>query len=121
MASQTQPPEPITPQQIASATDALGCALAALEPGGQITVAIVSAAFVAVKIMREAGPPGHLPTAASQECERAFAAYHAALEGWNRQLPRIQGWLLTEKARLENRLGHAGAVRTWLDSNRQTR
>ena len=52
---------------------------------------------------------------------RAIAEYRYALLEWDRQLPRIHGWLLTERARLEERRAHAAGVDLWLKADRQTR
>ena len=51
----------------------------------------------------------------------ARSEYRAALQEWREQLPRLHGWLLAEKTRLEARRAHEGGVRAWFRAQRQTR
>lgn len=44
-----------------------------------------------------------------------------ALEDWLAFLPKLQGWLLAERARLESRRTHAASVQRWVDSSHRTR
>jgi hypothetical protein len=56
----------------------------------------------------------------TSEYQAAVAAYRAVLEAWIQQLPRVRGWLLTEKCRLEAHRQHAQLVSRWMDVQRQT-
>jgi hypothetical protein len=51
----------------------------------------------------------------------ARGEYRTALREWNEQLPRLRGWLLAEKTRLEARRAHETGVRAWFGAQRQTR
>jgi len=47
--------------------------------------------------------------------------YHETLRKWYQQLPRLQGWLMAERDRLESRLAHGTGLREWLGLHGQTR
>ena len=47
--------------------------------------------------------------------------YRTALREWHEQLPRLHGWLLAEKTRLEVRRAHENGVHAWFGAQRQTR
>jgi hypothetical protein len=51
----------------------------------------------------------------------ARSEYRTALGEWREQLPRLHGWLLAEKTRLEARRAHETGVRAWFGAQRQTR
>jgi hypothetical protein len=52
---------------------------------------------------------------------RALSEFRSALVEWYRNLPRLHGWLLAERARLSCRRAHAESVQTWIETDRQTR
>lgn len=119
------PPANPTLEQIISATSVLRRALASLEPGAHITLELIDSAFAAVcgvSETRRSELAGHrVPIADRPDSNQVLADYHSALREWERQLPRVQGWLLAEKARLQARSGHARSVSTWLETNQQTK
>jgi hypothetical protein len=47
--------------------------------------------------------------------------YRTVLREWHAQLPRLHGWLLAEKQRLEARRAHEAGLRAWLEAHGQTR
>lgn len=100
------------------ATGTLRCALAALADG-QIRVQTIAAAFASIRRVSEA----RVATTSSESGSscHGWKDYHSALQEWYKHLPRIHGWLLAEKARLEGRCAHAQAVYTWIETNQQTR
>lgn len=51
----------------------------------------------------------------------AFAEYQRLLREFKSRLPQLQGWLLTERARLASRRSHSAAVQGWIETHRQTR
>lgn len=55
------------------------------------------------------------------EVAAALAEYQSLLREFKSNLPRFQGWLLAERARLAGRGSHAAAVENWVETNRQTR
>jgi hypothetical protein len=61
--------------------------------------------------------PGNPP----QQLEKAVAHYRSALRQFKLLLPKLQGWLLTERSRLGSRQAHSASVEGWMKSNRQTR
>lgn len=61
------------------------------------------------------------PASSVPQFKRAEAQYRAALAEWAEQLPRLHGWLLAEKQRLDGRREHAQSVSTWLETQKQTR
>ena len=52
---------------------------------------------------------------------KAVAEYRAVLEQLRPHLPRFEGWLSVERARLGNRHEHINSVENWLDTHDQTR
>lgn len=125
-------PVSLSAGEIVSATNALRRAADGFKPGAQITVQLISSAFAAVRRISElrrggdraaanAASADSTATRKSPEFERALAEYHAVLREWNQLLPRVHGWLLAEKARLEVQRLHAQSVNTWLEANKQTR
>jgi len=119
------PAASISAQQIASAAAALRRALASLEPGVQISLDLIDSAFAAVRNVSETPRSRQarysLSGADIGDFDRAMAEYRSALREWEQQLPRVQGWLLAEKARLASRREHAQSVSTWLETHRQTK
>src|SRR5579864_5610180 len=115
----------ISAQQIASAAAALRRALASLEPGVQISLDLIDSAFAAVRSVSETPRIRQamcsLSGADNGDFDRAMAEYRSALREWEQQLPRVQGCLLSEKARLQARSAHARSVSTWLETHRQTK
>ena len=120
-------PERLSASEIASATNAVRRAIDSFKSGGQVTIHLISSAFAAVRhiseLRRSSGSEGGNAETAHDlsEMEAVVSEYHAVLLQWNQLLPRVNGWLLTERARLETRVGHAASVQTWLEANRQTR
>ena len=55
------------------------------------------------------------------EVAAALAEYQHLLREFKSNLPRFQGWLLAERARLARRGSHSAAVESWAETNRQTR
>ena len=55
------------------------------------------------------------------EVAAALAEYQHLLGEFKSNLPRFQGWLLAERARLASRRSHSAAVESWSQTNRQTR
>jgi hypothetical protein len=120
----TQKPETSgTAPQIALATAVLRRALANLEPGAQISLDLIDSAFAAVHSVSDRLHSSQVASSVSPsgDFDRAMADYRSALREWQRQLPRVQGWLLAEKASLEARSEHARSVSTWLETHRQTK
>lgn len=50
----------------------------------------------------------------------ALAEYQYLLREFKSNLPRFQGWLLAERARLARRGSHSTAVESWVETNLQT-
>jgi hypothetical protein len=57
----------------------------------------------------------------SAEVAEALHEYRRLLKEFRANLPRIQGWLLAERAKLASRRSHCAAVESWLRTGRQTR
>ncbi len=111
--------------QIERATEAIRRALSGLQPGTRLALDDVFAAFIAVRHVTELrfdARPAPVPAAQpGATWNRARTEYRAALIDWDRHLPRLHGWLLAERARLNSRRVHAGSVQTWIETDRQTR
>lgn len=110
--------------EIRKAADAIRSALEGLEPGVQPELKHVSAAFVEVERViefRRRSRTNNCNDRMPGATALALAGYRAALAEWDRQLPRLHGWLLAERARLSARRAHAGSVETWIETDRQTR
>lgn len=58
---------------------------------------------------------------AGAELAPALAEYQRLLREFKSNLPRFQGWLLAERARLGSLSSHSAAVDSWMETNRQTR
>jgi len=112
-------------EQIEKATAAIRRALSGLDSRGRVALDDVFAAFVEVQHTTEMRLAAQLPTLAAVSSEvgldRALSEYRAALVEWDRQLPRLQGWLLAERARLSSRRVHAASVQSWVQTDQQTR
>jgi len=54
------------------------------------------------------------------EMAKEVAVCRSSLEELHQQLPKIQGRLLAEKARLESERSHLGAAAAWADASRRT-
>jgi hypothetical protein len=104
--------------ELRKATDAIRSALKGLEAGGHLELNKVSAAFVQVQRVIHART--QRDAARSSDCAPGeavmLAEFCAALAEWDRQLPRLHGWLLAERARLIARQSHAGSVQTWIET-----
>jgi hypothetical protein len=117
--AQLTPPNIVA--RMLSATATLRSALAGLKQG-QITFQLISSAFTGVRQVAEARRAAPTVTLSNNcDFQSAVADYHAALAEWNQQLPRVHGWLLTERNRLAVRRRHTRSLKTWLDANQQTR
>ena len=107
------------------ATVAIRRALGGLEPHAHPAFGDFFDAFAAVQRVterrRNSGVLNSRAGVNSPLFNRAIAEYRQALLEWDRQLPRIHGWLLAERARLEERRAHAAGVDVWLKADRQTR
>ncbi|HZQ17379.1 MAG TPA: hypothetical protein VFA90_01560 [Terriglobales bacterium] len=57
----------------------------------------------------------------SAEIARALSHYKRLLWQFKVNLPRIQGWLLAERARLAARRSHSASVESWVRATQQTR
>ena len=102
-------------------TDNLYSALTALA-AGHIRVQAIAEAFGSIRRVSEVRIA--LPSSWAEHnksLRQAWSDYHSALRDWHKELPRIHGWLLAEKARLEGRRLHAQSVHTWIETNQQTR
>lgn len=118
------PPGGVTAQKLQAATSILRRALATLGPGSPINLCAITDAFAAVRSVFEArSAQGAIAMVSERddEYDRARAEYNSALQEWHQQLPRLRGWLLAEKARLETNHSHAQSVRSWLETNQQTK
>lgn len=51
----------------------------------------------------------------------ALSEYRTVLEELKHHLPRFNGWLLAERARLRAQCSHTTAVHGWIETNRKTR
>jgi hypothetical protein len=54
------------------------------------------------------------------EISAEAAAYRGSMEELQQLLPRIEGRLLAERARLENEIAHLGAAANWAGASRKT-
>lgn len=57
----------------------------------------------------------------SAEIARALSHYKHLLGQFKANLPRMQGWLLAERARLAARRSHSASVESWVRATQQTR
>ena len=62
-----------------------------------------------------------IPESPPAPLSKVVAEYRAALGELKPHLPRFEGWLLAEHARLERRQTHAAAVSNWSEAHDQTR
>lgn len=112
--------------QLSSATAALRSVLygsatasrAAVDTSLPIRLSALTLAFDQVAKTRKVLKPGNT---ARPELAPALAEYQHLLREFKSNLPRFQGWLLAERARLGNRSSHSAAVDSWMETNRQTR
>lgn len=115
-----------------SAAKAIRQVLAGLEPESSVSLDAVLSAFRDVE--RVGQRQRLLRTSASHhgseipgseisgpEIDHAYSEYRSALTEWGRQLPRLQGWLLSEQTRLRSRSNHARLVNAWMNADQQTR
>ena len=103
------------------ATDELRRAVSALDAHSQISAQLIAAAFAAVQRVSKTQLAARETVESTTELHDAMNDYRSALQQWYQQLPRVQGWLLTEKARLERRRAHADSLHSWLRTSNQTR
>lgn len=109
--------------RMVAATAAIRGALADLAPNAQTSVPDIANAFAAIHKVLELRhcDQSHLAGSLDGDFTRVLADYRSALKEFHQQLPRVHGWLLAEKARLECRRSHADSVQTWLETTKQTR
>jgi hypothetical protein len=74
------------------------------------------AQIIRARAVLEAIPSDPPPKLADALCD-----YRAALEQLQPHLPRFEGWLLTERVRLDARRAHAASVHSWFAANQHTR
>jgi len=106
--------DPVTPERFRSATVAIRRVLQ-----GSTCLKEWDTAFSQVIELS-----GRTTTCATDESAALVAArneYRAALREWYEQLPRLRGWLLVEKTRLEARRAHETGLRAWFGAHGQTR
>src|SRR5438309_7517288 len=111
-------------RQCVRAAEAIRRALKALEPGNSVAVDDVFAAFLEVHRVTELRLAGQAETASTwpgTKLNETLPEYRSALIEWERQLPRLHGWLLAERARLSSHRVHAGSVQAWIEMDSQTR
>jgi hypothetical protein len=97
-------------------------ALAGISAGANITA--LTRAFAEIERiseLRRTPPQCSAVSESGAAFDAALSSYRSALQAWANELPRIYGLLLAEKHRLETRQEHAAALRTWIDSQQQTR
>ena len=83
-----------------------------------ISLSTLTRALTEITRTREVLSPGNISV---PEIAAALAEYQRLLHEFKLNLPRFQGWLLAERARLANRGSHSAAVESWVETNRQTR
>jgi hypothetical protein len=110
-------------QELARATEAIRAALKGLEPGSRLELNQVVGAFSALERVNHLRTKRLSGDEKSQQevSAEAMSRYRAMLTQWANQLPRIYGWLLTERSRLASRRVHTQAVETWMKMDRETR
>lgn len=108
-------------EQLSVAAAAIRKALAGFNGGSGTAAQLDDVTRAFAEVLRMAATRLASPQASDPEVAQALDEYHSALREWLRHLPRVQGWLLAERARLELRQNHAESVRTWLDAQGQTR
>lgn len=106
---------------VRAAADELRRAVAAFAPGGQVSTQLIAAAFAAARHISEARLVAHESIEDAAGLRDAVNDYRSALQQWHQQLPRVHGWLLAERARLERRRAHTDSVSSWLQASRQAR
>jgi len=91
--------------------------------GRQITAAFdiqnLAAAFARVAQLQSALVNSDVEV--SPEIAPALSHYKILLAQLKENLPRIQGWLVTERARLATRSSHSASVERWMRATQQTR
>jgi hypothetical protein len=109
--------------QLMAATAAARRVLSIWDEGHHRSVRIgfeeLGAAFE--EIMRARVTVARIPRDPPAEVSQIFAQYQSALEQLKPHLPRFEGWLLAERARLENRQSHASAASNWAETQAKTR
>ena len=109
--------------RVISATIAARRVLSIFEPEASQRVRIgfeeLGAAFEEITCAR--ATLEKVPQDPPETLSKALAEYRAALEELRPHLPRFEGWLSVERARLADRRTHAAAVSEWVDATRKTR
>jgi hypothetical protein len=83
-----------------------------------ISLSALTLAFTEIAQAQKILQNGNIRT---PEVAAALAEYQHLLGEFKSNLPRFQGWLLAERARLARRSSHSAAVESWVETNRQTR
>lgn len=106
-----------------SAAKAIRRALTGLEPESSLSLEAVLSAFREVervgalrRFLRTSTPQDRGP-----EIHHDHSDYLSALTEWERQLPRLHGWLLSERSRLGSRRNHTRLVYAWMNADQETR
>lgn len=109
--------------RLISATIAVRRVLSIFEPEASQRVRIgfeeLGAAFEEITCAR--ATLERVPPSPPEPLSQAVAEYRAVLEQLRPHLPRFEGWLSVERARLADRRTHAAAVSEWADATRKTR
>ena len=93
-------------------------------PGGiantslPISLSALSLAFTEIAQAQKLLQNGNIR---APEVASVVAEYQHLLREFKSNLPRFQGWLLAERARLARRSSHSAAVVSWAETNQQTR
>src|SRR5436305_6053936 len=95
--------EPITPETLRSAAASIQRVL-----DGSTCLEDWASAFSQVLKLSGRGPSGE--AAPSIAIRAARREYEETLRKWHEQLPRLQGWLIAERNRLESRLSHGAGI-----------
>ncbi len=109
--------ECLTREDLHAAAGVLRGVLASMSANSAPDLRQLTMAFRAVQRIRLAAQE---EAAGDAQFTAALKEYHAALREWRSELPKIHGWLLAEKARLETRRMHTALVTAWLRSQEHT-
>jgi hypothetical protein len=87
--------------------------------GAAVTMRDLAAAFSEITRMKEI--LANEASEVSSEFAAALSHYKCLLNQFKAELPRVQGWLLAERARLASKRSHSEAVGNWARTTRQIR
>lgn len=119
--SPAAPRPALTSERLASATAAVAGLLEAFRESSKtgLNKQHAAAAFAAIRETRQL--MANTPAPQLALLKKELAAYRAILSECRSQLPRLHGWLLADRARIEGRQMHTRAVSGWAEADRQTR